>query len=75
MLAKKANEKAERTRKVQERVPSEVQLQNLQAQEKKAVEKLERIKTWPKEHQEIAIAKTEDTLSQIRERMANLAST
>ena len=49
----------------------EVRKENLQAQEKKALEKLERIKNWPKEHQQIAIARTQQTLSQIRERMQN----
>lgn len=69
MLAKKAESKAVKTREVMERDPKAVRLASLQAQEKKAMEKMERIKHWPKEHQAVALARTEDTLNQIRERM------
>jgi hypothetical protein len=72
MLAKKAEAKATKTRQLLERDPKEVMLTNLQAQEKKAMAKMERIKSWPREHQAVALARTEDTLNQIRERMSQL---
>jgi anion-transporting ArsA/GET3 family ATPase len=74
MLAKKAESKASKTRKLMERDPKQVMLANLKGQEQKALEKLERIKNWPENQREIATARTEDTLSQIRERMSELES-
>jgi hypothetical protein len=44
-------------------------LKNFQSQEQKALDKLERIKTWPKEHQNAATLATQRKLNQIREAM------
>lgn len=49
-------------------------MQNLKHQERKATEKLERIKGWPKEHQEEATQRTTDKLNNIREEMKKSAS-
>ncbi len=40
---------------------------HLKIQEKKALAKLDRIKSWPKEHQSAAIERAQAKLSQIRE--------
>jgi len=48
-------------------------LNAMKVQERKALAKLERIKTWPKEHQAAAERATQEKLSQIREEMKSLA--
>lgn len=74
LLAKKADIKAKKTNALMARDPKELQLANLKGQEARALAKLERIKKWPENQQEIATARTEDTLSQIRERISELES-
>jgi hypothetical protein len=74
LLAKKAEAKAKKTNALMARDPKVVQLANLKGQEAGAMAKLERIKHWPENQREIATARTEDTLSQIRERMSVLES-
>ena len=54
--------------------PADRQLNNLKHLERKAVEKLKRIETWPAEHQKAAKDRTEENLSQIRLRMKKLAT-
>jgi transposase len=54
--------------------PKERQAENLKHLERKAKEKLKRIDTWPKEHQEAARARAQENLNQIQQRMKKLAS-
>ncbi len=49
-----------------------IRLKHFQTEEKKALDKLERIKTWPKEHQKEAQARAEAKLSHIRDEMKKL---
>jgi hypothetical protein len=55
--------------------PKDLHLKNLKSQEQKALAKLERIKTWPQEHQQAALDRTQSKLNQIRESMKQLEST
>jgi len=64
--------KAVKTAEFQEKQRKELHQKHLKAQESKLVAKLERIKTWPEKDREAATARTEDTLSQIRERMSHV---
>lgn len=54
--------------------PSDRIALNLKHQERKAQAKLERIKKWPKEHQEEAIERAQSKLNNIREEMKKRAS-
>lgn len=71
LTARKAEPKS-KTRKLMERDPKQVLLAKLKGDEQIAMAKLERIKTWSPELREEATARTEDNLSQIRERMSAL---
>lgn len=53
--------------------PKKKRLEHLKNQERKALAKQERVKQWPKEHQEAANDRIAATLSNIREEMKSLA--
>jgi ElaB/YqjD/DUF883 family membrane-anchored ribosome-binding protein len=57
-----------------DQTPKDRQLANMKHLERKAQEKLKRIDTWPKKHQEAARARAQENLNQIQQRMKKLAS-